>query len=80
MGSPLFFIDYTLRLTLPDLRQRVQTFILIGRPLTVTCTVCMFGAQLRLVLRFEWLTRLPDIVPFLQTSQYLPMERPPPCQ
>ena len=61
------------RLTLPERRHRVQTFIFIGRPSTTTRTPWMFGAQPRLVLRWEWLTRLPDMTPLLQTSQYLPM-------
>ena len=34
----------------------------------------MLGAQPRLVLRLEWLTELPDMTPFLQTSQYLPIK------
>lgn len=31
----------------------------------------MLGAQVRLVFLLEWLTRLPDIMPLLQTSQNL---------
>lgn len=63
-----------LRSTLPERRQRVQTFIFCFFPSTITCTVWIFGAQPRLVLRLEWLTRLPDMTPLLQTSQYLPMK------
>ena len=66
-------VAYTLRSTLPERRQRVHTFIFLGAPFTNTCTVCMLGAQVRLVLRLEWLTLLPDITPLLHTSQYLPM-------
>ena len=65
--------NYLLRATLPERRQRVQTFIFVGLPSTTTCTLWIFGAQPRLVLRCEWLTRLPDMTPFLQTSQYFPM-------
>ena len=64
---------YTLRSTLPERRQRVQTFSFCGEPFTNACTVSTLGAQPRLVLRLEWLTLLPDITPLLHTSQYLPM-------
>ena len=62
------------RTTLPERRQRVQTLIFCGLPSTTTCTVWIFGAQLRFVLRLEWLTKLPDMTPFLQTSQNLPIQ------
>ena len=57
----------------------MQTFIFCGLPLTITRTLCTLGAQLRRVLRWEWLTKFPDIAPLLQTSQYLPTKSPPPC-
>ena len=53
-------------------RQRVQTFRRMGRPSTITRRGCTLGAQVRLLLRLEWLTLWPVIKPFSHTSQNLP--------
>ena len=45
----------------------------LGTPLTITRTFCVLGAQVRRVLRFEWLTLFPYFTPFWQISQYLPI-------
>lgn len=39
----------------------------------MTLTRCTLGAQIRLVLLLEWLTRFPLIAPFPHTSQNLPI-------
>ena len=52
----------------------MHTFIRRAFPLTITRTLCTLGAQMRWLLRLEWLTLLPFIVPFSQISQNLPME------
>jgi hypothetical protein len=45
----------------------------LGVPFTTTRTFCVFGDQNVLVFLLEWLTLLPDMVPFLQISQILPI-------
>ena len=62
------------RCTLPLRRQRVQTFMRLAEPLTITRTLCTLGAQVRWLLRLEWLTLLPFSVPFSQISQNFPMK------
>ena len=57
--------------TLPDRMHLVHTFIVLGLPLTMALTLLMFGTHFRLVLRFEWLTLLPNTTPFLHISQTL---------
>ena len=52
-------MNYSARSTLLLRRQRVQTVMLLGAPFTRTFTFCVFGAQVRRVLRLEWLTLLP---------------------
>jgi hypothetical protein len=71
----LFFVyaHYIARSTLLLRRQRVQTDIRLGAPLTITRTFCVFGAQVRRVLRLEWLTLLPKTTPLPHTSQYFPI-------
>jgi len=54
-------------------RQRVQTDMRRGVPSTITRTFCVFGAHVRRVFRFEWLTLLPYFTPFWQTSQNFPI-------
>ena len=49
----------------------MQTFILRGVPFTITVTFCILGAHDVLCFLLEWLTKLPDITPFLQISQNL---------
>ena len=52
-------LDYRARSTLLLRRQRVHTDMRLGAPFTTTRTFCVFGAQVRRVLRLEWLTLLP---------------------
>ena len=42
-------------------------------PFTTTRTFCTLGAQVVWLLRSEWLTLLPDMVPLAQTSQNFPI-------
>ena len=60
--------DYA-RVTLPERRQRVQTFTRFTSPSTIARTVCTLGFQAALVWRLEWLTLLPDMMPLPHTSQ-----------
>ena len=54
-------------------RQRVHTDMRFGTPLIITRTFCVFGAQVRRVLRLEWLTLFPYTTPLPQISQNLPL-------
>ena len=60
--------DYA-RVTLPERRQRVQTFTRFTSPSTIARTVCTLGFHAALVWRLEWLTLLPDMMPLPHTSQ-----------
>src|SRR5699024_8591582 len=51
-----------------------------GVPLTITRTRCVLGAQVRRVLRLEWLTLLPYFTPLPQTSQNFPISMTPPSR
>ncbi len=44
-----------------------------GTPLISTRTFCVFGAQVRRVLRLEWLTWWPYTTPLPQISQNFPI-------
>ena len=57
------------RATLPDLRQRVQTFFLGVRPFSKTVTRWIFGLNLRLTVRCEWLIERPATACLPQKSQ-----------
>ena len=57
--------------TLPERIHLVHTFIVLVFPSMMALTFCIFGTHFRLVLRFEWLTFLPNIKPFLHISQTL---------
>lgn len=57
------------RATLPDLRQRVQTFFLGERPFSKTVTRWIFGLNLRLTVRCEWLIERPATACLPQKSQ-----------
>ena len=63
--------------TLPDRKQRVQTFIRLTAPFTTARTCCKFGYQRRLVLLLAWLTLWPTCGPFPQISQRLDILSPP---
>ena len=54
--------------TLPDLRQPVQTLMRLGEPSTMARTRWMFGFQRRFVRRWEWLTAMPKPGRLLQIS------------
>ena len=64
---------YTRRCTLPERRQRVQTRTVRGLPSIITRARWRLGTQVRRVLRLEWLTWLPALVPFLQIAHTLDM-------
>ena len=51
--------------TLPALRQRVQTYSRRGVPPTSMRTFCRFGLKRRLVATIEWLRLFPNAGPFL---------------
>ena len=57
----------TALMTLPALRQRVQTYSRLGAPATSIRTFCRFGLKRRRVATMEWLRLLPNAGPFLQT-------------
>ena len=46
-------------MTLPPLRQRVQTYARVGDPLSSTRTRWRFGLKRRFVATIEWLRLLP---------------------
>jgi hypothetical protein len=50
----------TALVTLPALRQDVQTLSRLGEPFTKARTRWMFGFQRRFVRRWEWLTFIPN--------------------
>ena len=54
-------------MTLPALRQRVQTYSRLGEPPTEMRTFCRFGLNRRLVATMEWLRLFPNEGPFLHT-------------
>ena len=56
-------------LTFPDRMQAVQTRIRCAPPLTWTRIFWRFGSQRLLLTLCAWLTRLPTMGPFPQTSQ-----------
>jgi len=60
--------------TLPALRQRVQTYTRRGALPTRTRTFCRFGSNRRFVATMEWLRLLPNAGPFPQLMQTLAME------
>jgi len=61
------------RLTLPERKQRVQTFIRFTSPLTTARTRWILGFQVRFVFKWEWLTFIPANSPFAQISQTFAM-------
>lgn len=64
------------RSTLPERRQRVQTYWSSTPPVGVlTLTFWTLGAQLRLVFLLLWLTAFPLILPFPHTLQTLDILR-----
>ena len=54
--------------TLPDLKQRVQTCILLEAPFTLHFTLLTFAFHIVLVFLLEWLTLLPKRTPLPQIS------------
>jgi len=56
--------------TLPDLKQRVQTCILLEAPFTLHLTRLTFAFHIALVFLFEWLTLWPNWTPFPQISHF----------
>ena len=54
--------------TLPERKQRVQTRIVFGEPLTIALVRLILGFQTRLLLILEWLILLPDCWFLLQIS------------
>ncbi len=50
-------------------RQRVHTLALRHVPFIIMVVFLMFGSQVRLVFRWEWLTLCPELGAFPQTSQ-----------
>ena len=79
LESPLKFESYALS-TLPERRQRVQTFIDLGVPSTTTLTLCtlaccVVSARLEICERVI-LIFLPKNISFWQTS-HLAMQTPP---
>lgn len=68
---------YTARCTLPERRQRVQTFTRLGVPFTIARTLLMFGFQVRLERLCEWLTLIPKDTPFPQISHFAILKTPP---
>src|SRR6478736_1912494 len=61
--------------TLPALRQRVQTYTRRGAAPTKIRTFCRFGSKRRLVARIEWLRLCPKAGPLPQLLQTLAMRR-----
>lgn len=59
------------RVTLPAFMQRVQTFFFTARPPSRTVTFWMFGRNIRLVTRWEWLMLRPATGALPQISQTL---------
>src|SRR3954452_16113416 len=62
-------------MTLPPLRQRVQTYARRGTPSTSTRTRCRFGSKRRLVATIEWLRLFPNAGAFPQETHTFDMER-----
>ena len=54
-------------MTLPALRQRVQTYSRLGAPPTEMRTFCRFGLNRRFVATIEWLRLCPNDGPFPHT-------------
>jgi hypothetical protein len=54
--------------TLPALRQRVQTYARVGFPLRTTRTFCRFGSKRRFVATIEWLRWCPKLGFFPQMA------------
>lgn len=62
-------INYALS-TLPDLKQLVQTCILLVAPFTLHFTLLTFEFQIALDLLWEWLTLFPKWTPLPQISHF----------
>jgi len=61
--------------TLPPLRQRVQTYALVGLPRRRMRTLWRFGLKRRFVATIEWLRLFPKPGFFPQTAQTLDIGR-----
>jgi hypothetical protein len=59
----------TALVTLPALRQRVQTYSRRGAPFTRMRTFWRLGSKRRFVATIEWLREWPNPGPFLQEKQ-----------
>ena len=66
----LIVFDQTARVTLPERRQREQTYACFGVPFSTIFTRLMFGFQVRLERRWEWETRIPNCTHLPQTSHF----------
>jgi hypothetical protein len=62
--------SYIALCTLPDRKQRLQTYIFLTVPSAITLTRCTFGFHWRLVLIWEWLYFLPKVTLFPQISHF----------
>jgi len=58
---------YTARVTLPERRQRVQTWIWRGEPSTSALTRLTLGFHIRFERRWECETAMPNVTPLSQT-------------
>lgn len=56
--------------TLPERRQRVQTLMCVGVPLTIAFTRLTLGFQDLFVLLWEWDSLMPNVTPFPQISHF----------
>ena len=61
---------YYARVTLPERRQRVQAYTLVGVPLTIALTCFTLGFHVRLERRWEWETLIPKVTPLPQKSHF----------
>jgi hypothetical protein len=69
-SSGLFVLTQTALVTLPERRQREQTFTVFGVPFTTALTLLMLGFQVLLVLRLEWETARPKLTAFPQILHF----------
>lgn len=56
--------------TLPERRHLVQTYTLLGEPLTIAFTLLTFGFQVLLERLCEWETLIPNVISFPQYSHF----------
>jgi hypothetical protein len=71
LKTGMFVACYRALVTWPERIQRVQTLTVIILPFFTALTFCRFGYHTVRVLLLAWLTLLPKLGPFPQTSHFL---------